>query len=191
MFQALFLIALGALSRLIPHFWLHDAWNLVPIGAIGLFAGSRFPKRIAWAIPVFAMLLSDIVLDQKYGGHFGSPARWINYGAFALIAVMGFLANGPKLKVLRLAGLSLAGSVVFFLASNFGVWVWPEGTNYPMTFAGLIECYTAAIPFFKNSVRADLAGTAALFGLAPLLSRAWRRWAESEPAAELVTASTR
>jgi hypothetical protein len=191
MFQALFLIALGAMSRLIPHFWLHDAWNLVPIGAIGLFAGSRFPKRMAWAIPVFAMILSDIVMDQKYGNYFDSPTRWLTYGTFGLIALLGIFAKGPKAGVFRLAGLSLTGSILFFLASNFGVWAWPQGTDYPMTFTGLLQCYTAGLPFFKNTVLADLVGTAVLFGLAPILSHAWRQWTVSEPATELATASTR
>jgi len=35
---------------------------------------------------------------------------------------------------------------------------------YPMTGAGLVECFTAAIPFFRNSVAGDLVYTTALFG---------------------------
>jgi hypothetical protein len=189
MFQALLLIAFGAISRLLPH-----AWNLVPMGAIALFAGSRLPKRLAWSVPLFAMILSDIVLDQKHGSYFHAPNRWVAYGTFALIALMGVFATGSKAKVLRLAGLSIAGSILFFVTSNFGCWAWPEGTNYPATVAGLIECYTAGLPFIKNTILADLIGTAALFGLAPIVSRAWRRWivaVESPSPSELATVTAR
>jgi hypothetical protein len=175
MLQASLLIALGAMSRLIPHFWMHDAWNLVPIGAIALFAGARLPKRVTWAIPVFAMILSDIVLDQKYGGYFHAPSRWLNYSAYASIALIGILAKGSKPGIFRLAGLSISGSVFFFLISNFGCWAWPEGTVYPQTFAGLMDCYIAGIPFFRNTVIGDLIGTALLFGLAPFVAGAWSR----------------
>lgn len=193
MLQALFLVALGTASRLTPPDWNLHAWNLVPMGALALFAGSRFPRRAAWMIPVAAMILSDLVLDQKYGGFFHSPSRWVSYGAFGLIAVLGVLAQGSKGTVLRLAGLSLSGSVVFFLASNFGVWAWPNGTNYPASLAGLLQCYAAGIPFFKNTVLADLLGTAVLFGSAPILSRAWNRWTTraAQTELDLVSAGTR
>ncbi len=176
MLLAVFLIAFGAMSRLLPH-----AWNLVPLGALALFAGSRLPKRLSWAVPVFAMILSDIVLDQKNGSYFHSPTRWITYATFALIALSGVFAKGSKANLFRLGGLSLVGSTLFFLTSNFGCWAWPEGTNYPMTFAGLMECYTAALPFFKNTILADLIGTAILFSLAPIINHAWRQWLASVP----------
>lgn len=38
------------------------------------------------------------------------------------------------------------------------------GSFYPKTGAGLIECYVAAIPFFKNTLLSDLFYTALLFG---------------------------
>jgi hypothetical protein len=59
-------------------------------------------------------------------------------------------------------GSALAGSVVFFLVSNFAVWAaW--GDLYPMTFAGLMTCYAAGLPFFRRAVEGDLLFTAAMF----------------------------
>jgi hypothetical protein len=47
----------------------------------------------------------------------------------------------------------LASSVLFFLLTNFGVWV----LGYPKTWEGLVACYTAAIPFFRASLIGDFA----------------------------------
>ena len=175
MIQAAALIVFGALSRLLPHLTNYDAWNLVPIGAIALYAGARLPKQIAWSVPVFAMLFSDLVMDQWFGFYFDSPTRWISYATLAGIALLGLFAQGTNVKVLRLAGLSLSGSFLFFLTSNFGCWAWPEGVTYPHTLAGLTQCYAAALPFLKNSVLADLVGTFALFLLAPVIAQVWNR----------------
>ena len=61
-----------------------------------------------------------------------------------------------------MAGATLAGSVAFFVVSNFGVW--ECGALYPRTPAGLLACYTAALPFFPNSLLGDAAYSTALFG---------------------------
>ncbi len=42
--------------------------------------------------------------------------------------------------------------------------VWAAGSLYPRTLAGLIMCYSAAIPFFRNSLIGDVAYAATLFG---------------------------
>ena len=54
---SLFLIAVGAIYRLVPH-----PVNAVPMGALALFAGASLPRRWAWIVPVAAMGLSDLVL---------------------------------------------------------------------------------------------------------------------------------
>ena len=53
-------------------------------------------------------------------------------------------------------------SSLFFLMSNFGVWT--TGLMYPLTVQGLIACYTAALPFFLNTLAGDLLYSSALFG---------------------------
>jgi hypothetical protein len=57
---------------------------------------------------------------------------------------------------------SIGGSVVFFIVSNFGVWL--TGTMYPMTFEGLLACFSAAVPFFRNMLFGDLFFAGVLFG---------------------------
>ena len=136
--KALFLIAIGAIYRLVPH-----PWNLVPMGALSLYAGASLPRRWAWAVPVAAMGLSDLVIDNAIGRPFLDPSRWIIYASFALTTLMGPLARRPKVGPWLLPVLSLSASALFFLTSNFGAWLVPE-MNYPRNLAGLLACYVAA-----------------------------------------------
>ena len=91
------------------------------------------------------------------------------YGAFALIALMGTFTL-RKVCVPQLLFSALGASVIFFLVSNFGVWF--SSGMYTKDIGGLIACYTAGIPFFKNTVLGDLVYSAALFGLFEL-SLSW------------------
>jgi hypothetical protein len=188
MTTSLFLIALVTVCRLLPH-----AWNLVAVGAVALYAGARLPKRWAWAVPVAAMILSDLVLDW---GHADRPALTVSrmtiYGTYAAIALLGLLARRARgwSAPLSLGALSLAGSGLFFLTTNFAEWIAGPLNLYPHTWSGLVTCYTAAIPFADKTVVADLVGTGVLFGLDALVRFIAERRSFAKPAAkaELVEA---
>ena len=76
---------------------------------------------------------------------------------------------GQKHQSARVLGYSLAGSVLFFIVTNFGVWA--SGTMYPKTGAGLVAAYVAGIPFFQWTVLGTLFYAALLFGGFELLRR--------------------
>jgi hypothetical protein len=40
---------------------------------------------------------------------------------------------------------------------------------YPMTFAGLMACYDAGLPFFRRAVEGDILFTSAMFAIPGLL----------------------
>jgi hypothetical protein len=150
----------------------YQVWNFAPMAAISLYAGSRLPRRWAWVVPVVAMVVSDLLLDQgRYRPAF-ELTRWTIYTTFAVTTLLGPLANWPRFGRWLLPILSVTGSLLFFVTSNLATW--GEGLLYPMTFTGLIACFVAAIPFFGNTIAADLIGTAALFGLGPVFERAAR-----------------
>ena len=150
------LIAVAALSRLLPHLP-----NFSPIAAIALFGGAFFSNRIlAFVVPFAALILSDLFLD-KYPMAEMLPV----YGSFALVVWLGFYLQKNK-SALRIAGLSLVSSVLFYAITNF-VFLYPEGSinmMYPHTFVGMMESYTMAIPFFQNTLMGDLFYTSTLFG---------------------------
>jgi vitamin B12 transporter len=157
------LALLGALSRLIPH-----PPNFVALGALALYSGARLPRRLAWAVPLGAMALSDFVLDFGTGRRALSLLRLTIYGTFAAIVFLGRLARAGASPA-RLAALSVSASVVFFLTSNLVECA--RDPIYPATAAGLLSCYAAAIPFFWNTLLADLLGTAFFFSVDALSRR--------------------
>lgn len=142
------LVLIAGLSRLIPH-----PWNFTALGAMALFSGARMPRKsLAFAAPILSLLWTDAILG------FHATTIYV-YAAVALITIIGFFAND---KVIRIAFGALAGSVLFFILTNFGVWF--TQSLYPHTIQGLIECYAMAIPFFGNQVLGDLFYTGLLFG---------------------------
>ncbi|MFW0777120.1 MAG: DUF6580 family putative transport protein [Rickettsiales bacterium] len=143
------IILIAAASRLLPH-----PANVTPITAIALFAGAHFSKKwLAFAVPVLAMLVSDMVI----GFH---NTMWAVYLGFALVVALGFVLNSRK-GILPVAITTLCASIVFFVVSNLGVWISPL---YPTTIEGLVTCFTAAIPFFTNSLFGDAFYVTLLFG---------------------------
>jgi hypothetical protein len=74
---------------------------------------------------------------------------------------MGKLIRDRR-SVLNVGSVTLASSVLFYAVTNLAVWA--SGSLYPRTLAGLMVCYTAAIPFFRNSLIGDMAFAAILFG---------------------------
>lgn len=170
---ALFLIAVGVLTRIVPHLP-----NAVPMGAIALYAGARLSRRWAYVVPVAAMVLSDLIMDlaHTYAWSGFDPARLVSYATFAAIVAMARLPR-PVLDRLtwtgkaRWPGMSLQASTLFFVTTNLAAWRAPE-LGYPATWAGLVTCFTLALPFFYVTLLADLAGTFVLFfGLDPIRER--------------------
>ncbi len=160
---ALSLTVLGALARLIPH-----PPNFAPVGAASLFAGARLPLWQAYLVPLALMAITDPILGAFYGVPAYSRGQIFIYSAFLISVWLGRrLRNTANWR--PIAALTLLNSVQFFLMSNFGVWLW--SSSYPRTSAGLLECYTAAIPFFAYTLASDAVYTAALFGLYAWLGR--------------------
>ncbi len=150
---AVILILFAAFSRLIPH-----APNFTPVISIALFAGAYLKKRYAFAVPVAALFLSDLVI-----GMYGLTSMTFVYGSVILITALG-LALSNKVSAGKVLGLSLAGAVIFFVITNFGVWLLP-GSMYPKTLEGLVQCFVLAIPFFGNSLLSTMIYSAVLFGV--------------------------
>ena len=57
------------------------------------------------------------------------------------------------------------------MLTNFGVWL--IGGLYPRAWAGLVDCFVAAIPFFRNTLMSDLLYSALLFGGLALAEKRW------------------
>ena len=154
---AVVLILAAAFSRLIPH-----PPNFTPLAAMALAGGVYLDRRFALLVPVLALFLTDAILG------FHNLMVFV-YGSFLAIGFLGLWLASHK-KPMIVFGSALASSVLFFIVTNFGVWAM-DGTLYAKTLAGLIECYTLAIPFFRNTLLGDVLYTGILFGLFELVFR--------------------
>ncbi|MBI3291129.1 hypothetical protein HYZ76_02490 [Candidatus Falkowbacteria bacterium] len=148
---SIILIALGVAARLLPHLW-----NFAPIAAIALFAGVYLGRRYAIILPVAAMALGDLLL-----GFYSLPLMLAVYGSFILIGLLGTLVKKHKSFETVVAG-SLAGSVLFFVITNWTVWQFSPW--YAKDLAGFISCFAQALPFFRNTLLGDMFYLAVLFG---------------------------
>ena len=129
------LIFFAILSRFLPH-----PPNFTPIAAIALLSSKGFTNRwVVFLIPIVSLFISDLFI----GLHATIPFVYIS---FILIALLGMYVK--KINIVSV----LLSSTIFFLVSNFGVWL----LYYPISTEGLVQCYTLALPFFLNTVLGDL-----------------------------------
>jgi hypothetical protein len=170
-------VLLAALTRLMPH-----PPNFAPITAMALFGASTLAdRRLGILTPLLALFVSDMCIEianrmgwmTSWGIYSG---MWVMYVANLLIILIGLLLRKHR-TVPAIAFATLAGSVVFFIVTNFGVWAFGgldvNGHPYPHTFEGFMTCYAAAIPFFKNTLLGDIVYSTALFGGFAIAARCW------------------
>lgn len=144
------IIVLAIASRLLPH-----PPNFTPVAAIAIFGGACFAdKRVAFAVPFGIMFISDLII----GLH---DTLLFVYLGFAVAAGIGYLLKN-RISVLNVTAGAIAAAIVFYLITNFGVWL--TGTLYPHTYQGLVACFAAGVPFFRYTVLGNLVYCGALFG---------------------------
>lgn len=145
------LIIIAVITRFLPH-----PANFTAIGAIALFGTARLnDKRLAFILPIAAMLVSDLFIPFGF-----NPSV---YFSFVLIAILGLSLRNTK-NPLAIGAGSLASSLIFYIITNFAVWMGDNGVMYSKGIDGLWMSYVSAIPFFWNGLAGDLFFTSILFG---------------------------
>ena len=151
------LILLLAFSRLMPH-----PPNFTPIIAMGLFGGAYIHSRsLAVLIPICSIFLSDLFLG------FHETAYFV-YGSLLLVTILGMILI-KKITIKNCTVAALSSSLLFFLITNFGVWL--IGPYYPKNIQGILACYTMALPFLGNTLLGTLFYSSVMFGGYELLKR--------------------
>jgi hypothetical protein len=147
------LLALGVLGR-----WFQPDWNVTPIVAVATFAGYYFRRiSVAWLATLAVMTASNLLLPayNNYG------VMLVVFGMFLLPAALGRWVRGQE-SYARLAICGLLPAMLFFVATNFAVWYF--GNSYEPTWAGLVHCYSAGLPFFRAMLLGDVFFLAVVFG---------------------------
>ena len=135
----LFISGILALGRLLPH-----PPNFTPILATAIFTPYIInDKWTAMMIPLFAMFISDIIIG------FHPYMLWV-YGAIGISTLLSYWSMRFNRKYIQLGIMTLVSSILFFIITNFGVWLMWD--YYPQTLKGLLLCYNMAIPFFQNTI---------------------------------------
>jgi len=150
---AIIILIVGVLTRFTDH-----APNFTPTIALALFGGVYLPRKFALIVPLVFMMISDMFL----GYHHTFPFTW---GSVLLISWIGLHIRDNK-SLPRMVGFSTLSAVIFFIITNFGAWF----DLYPLTPAGLMECYVAAIPFFRNSLASAVVYSIVFFGVYELVA---------------------
>jgi hypothetical protein len=154
---ALIMIVLAAVLRIVPH-----PWNFAPIGAMALFSGTMIrDRRLALLFPLLTLFAGDLFI----GFHKLIP---LVYASTLVSVSLGFLLR-TRHTLGRIAGVTLLGSIQFFLVTNFGVWLLLN--TFPKTAAGLLACYAAGAPLFWNTLAGDALFVTLLFGGVALAAR--------------------
>jgi hypothetical protein len=151
---AIALIAFSIIFRVLNT--TNSFFNFTPMIALSLFAGSIFSnKKLAYALPIIAMLFSDLFLQlfTKIPGFYGM-SQVVNYAALVLVAILGTtLKNRNAINVL---GYTLTSSLLFFVVSNFGVWFFDTYKMYSFSAAGFSSCFAAGLAFYKQQINAHI-----------------------------------
>jgi hypothetical protein len=162
---ALIMIVLAALLRIMPH-----PWNFTPIGAMALFSGAIIrDRRLAFLFPLLMLFAGDLFI----GFHKLIP---LVYASFLVSVALGFLLRHRR-TLGRIASMTLLGAIQFFLVTNLGVWLLLN--TFPKTAAGLLACYIAGAPLFRNTLAGDAIFVTFLFGGYALAERFVPRLRES------------
>jgi hypothetical protein len=172
-------VALAVAVRVLSGAGVFGTMGFTPVTASLLFFGSRMPRK-HFIAPVALLIASDVYLNVwKYG----LPITWDQTVIWAWYLGACFIGSGlrERIKPLYVGAAALGSSVCFFLISNFAVWL-AGNLGYAKDLGGLITCYVAAIPFFRNDLLSNLLFATVFFGLPVLLGQS-RKAMEQKTAA--------
>jgi hypothetical protein len=137
-------------------------YNFAPIAALGLFSGAviKDKRLLALLVPLAGQFLADLYFQVFTNTPGFYPGQFFNYLALGSAAALGL--SMKQIKPVSVLAYIFGASALFFVISNFGVFM---SGYYSYSFAGFIETYVKAIPFYRNTILGDLIGGVALFGL--------------------------
>lgn len=161
LYIAALLVAIGVAARLVPH-----EPNFAPVAALVLVTGVLLGRRYALGVALSIMMMSDMIL-----GLYSSVA--FTWAAIASIALLGGYIKKHGLLGRVVVG-GIGASVLFFIVSNFGVWI--SSGMYAHSIAGLVDCYVMALPFFRATLASDLVFTASFFSLLAAAEYSYRSY---------------
>lgn len=138
--------------------------NFAPLMALTFCGALYFRDKRLWLVPFAALLVSDVYLDYYYATTFNEHWNWpsvlVRTVCFAAALPLGRFVAQHK-SWLNLFSGALAGSILFYLATNTDAWI--RDPYYVKTAAGWWQAMTIGRPefpptlfFFRNTLASDL-----------------------------------
>lgn len=160
--QFLFILILVIMTTACKFFFGADLdWSgFSPVIAIALFSGFVIKQKdMSFLLPLIAVFISDLAIHMFYTlGEFDYPGiysgQWKNYLLLMTATLVGWLLKGRSYTTLLIG--AIAAPTVFFLLSNFSVWLSMGEGAYTRDFSGLMTSYIAGLPFYKNGLIASV-----------------------------------
>lgn len=125
--------------------------------AVALFAGlNKFKTKYAFLLPLITLLASNTLLQILYSVNmfpYQGFYNWqlVEYSLVVILTALGLLFR--KQQTLGIFVTAVLGPTVFFIVSNYITWYLSWQTlGYTHDTSGLMTCYTAALPFYRNSI---------------------------------------
>jgi hypothetical protein len=153
----LLLVGIGVAGR-----WGQPEWCFTPTAAVAIFAGFYFSRAaVAALVPLAALAISDLLLPA----HDNLPVMVATYGVMTVPVLLGkwlHTSRGNWNAAWRWGICGLVPATLFWLVTNFAVWAFQS--DYEKTWAGLVQCYWAAVPFYRWMLAGDVFYLAVLLG---------------------------
>ncbi len=114
-------------------------------------------------LSVLVIIVSQIISDLYIGIY---SSMFFVYGAYVFIALLSpIIMNKLNFKSVLIS--SLVTPTIFYIVSNFGVWI--TGSTYPLSLDGLIMCYVAGIPFFDETLLSTVVFSVTIYVMMKLI----------------------
>lgn len=164
-------------SRLLPHLTHSAGIGVTAVGGGLLYFGAKQNRWHAIAATLALMATDYYLTVFAYGYPFHVSHYLPTWAWYAGVCLMANATLSKQQSFLRVTGAVLASATSFFVISNFFVWAWSN--MYAKSLSGLMACYVAAIPFYRNDLIATGMIAGILFGLPAVV----RQMAEEQEAA--------
>jgi len=151
------LVAIGVAGR-----WLQPQWEVTPTAAAAVFAGAYFSRLSrALLVPISILAITDLLLPA-----YNSQVVMIaTYAVMTAPVFLGRWMRGetrPGAIAWKAIACGLVPATIFYFVTNFAVWAFLS--DYDKSFAGLVECYWAAVPFYRWMLAGDVFYLSVLLG---------------------------
>ncbi len=133
--------------------------NWTPVGGVAITGSKSLGTLQTLMVILAGIWLSDLWINNiMYPSHqfiwLTNGWAYLSLSYTGMVLISRVISNWVSSVIMSWFLRSTLASLVFYLISNFGVWM--ASDLYPSTIGGLWACYAMAIPFLASAWMADM-----------------------------------